>query len=235
MCLCVGKYPKRKKLQKNSCKMPPIKVILFEDNKKYTQSLLHYFDDDKDILLTATFATADNAVTIVHTHQPDIVLMDINMPPGISGIEAMNNIRKALPHIKVLILTAFDDYDKIFAALCGGAAGYILKSTNPDETAQAIKDISKYGGSYFSAPIAKKMSSFFADQFVTKQPTYVDLTPRQKEVLTNMVLGLNSKAIASKMQIGYDTVRDHIKGIYIKLHVNSAPEAVREAILRKLI
>lgn len=215
--------------------MPPIKVILFEDNKQYTESLLHYFDGDEDIFLAATFTTADNAVAIVHTHQPDLVLMDINMPPGISGIEAMNNIHKALPHIKVLILTAFDDYDKIFAALCGGAAGYILKSTNPDKTAQEIKDITKHGGSYFSAPIAKKMSSFFADQFVTRQPTYVDLTPRQKEVLTNMALGLTSKSIASKMQIGYDTVRDHIKGIYTKLHVNSAPQAVREAILRKLI
>jgi DNA-binding NarL/FixJ family response regulator len=215
--------------------MLPIKVILFEDNKQYTQSLLQYFEGDEEIFLAATFNTANNAVEIVNTYQPDIILMDIRMPPGISGIEAMNNIRKVLPHTKVLILTGFDDYDKIFAALCGGASGYVLKSTNPDETAQAIKDISKYGGSYFSAPIAKKMSSFFTDQAVTTQPTYVDLTPRQKTVLTNMVLGLSSKAIATKMQITYDTVRDHIKEIYSKLHVNSAPEAVREAILRKLV
>ena len=206
---------------------------MFDDNKNLRKSLEEYFSDSKEVYLAATFGNANEVLKYIREHQPDIVLMDIEMP-GTSGIEALQKIRKVHPDLKVLMLTVFDNDDKIFAALCNGASGYAIKNPNPMEIEQAIKDV-QTGGGHISPSIAAQVIRMMQHPLVKAQPDYVDLTDRQKDVLSCMVNGMSRKMIATNLEIGLDTVGDHIKHIYKRLHVNSASEAVREAILRKLV
>jgi DNA-binding NarL/FixJ family response regulator len=154
--------------------------------------------------------------------------------PGLSGIEAMVQIKTAYPDTKVLIHTVFEDEHRIFSAICGGASGYVLKSPDPDDLLQAIQDVYA-GGAHMSPAIAAKALRMFQNQFVTTQPTYVELTDREREILTCMVKGMSYKMIADACCISFHTVHYHIKHIYEKLHVNSAPEAVVKAIEQKLV
>jgi DNA-binding NarL/FixJ family response regulator len=210
-----------------------ITIVLFEDNKSLRQSLTRYFDATNTVFLAGAYGDANEAVAKVRKHRPDVVLMDIQMP-GLSGIEAMQRIIATYPNAKVLIHTVFEDEHRIFTALCGGASGYVLKSPDPDDVLQAIHDVYN-GGAHMSPTIAAKALRMFQSQFVTTQSTYVDLTERERDVLTCMVRGMSYKMIADACTISFHTVHYHIKHIYEKLHVNSAPEAVVKAIEQKLI
>ena len=210
-----------------------ITIVLFEDNKSLRQSLTQYFNATDAVFLAGAYADANEAVAKIRKHRPDVVLMDIQMP-GLSGIEAMQRIIAVYPDSKVLIHTVFEDEHRIFTALCGGASGYVLKSPDPDDVLQAIQDVYN-GGAHMSPTIAAKALRMFQNQFVTTQPTYVDLTERERKILTCMVRGMSYKMIADACAISFHTVHYHIKHIYEKLHVNSAPEAVVKAIEQKLV
>ena len=210
-----------------------VRAIMFEDSRTFRNTISEYFEGSDKVYLAAAFANADDAVAQVKKYQPDVVLMDIQMP-GTSGLEALRNIKRVSPNTKVLMLTSFDDDDKIFAAICNGASGYLLKDDNPDKVETAIGDIEN-GGANMSPSIARKAMDMFKNNMIKGEPEYANLTPRQKEVLTCLVDGLSYKMIAAKLNISYETVSDHIKLIYKKLHVNSASEAVREAIVRRLV
>lgn len=213
--------------------MEKISIILFEDNKSYRQSLSLYLKSEEGLLLLAEYPDANDAVSKIRKHKPDVVLMDIQMP-GISGIEAMQKIKGSFPDTKVLIQTVFEDEHRIFSAICGGASGYVLKSPDPTELIRAIYDVME-GGACMSPTIALKALNMFKNQFVQAQPTYVDLSDREREVLSHMVKGMSYKMIADVCCISYDTVHFHIKNIYKKLHVNSAPEAVAKAIEGRMV
>lgn len=210
-----------------------IRVILFEDNKRFRKSLIDFFNTSDEIFVAAGFDHANDAAKRVKEFQPDVVLMDIQMP-GKSGLEALREVQTALPGTRVLMLTSFDDDDMIFTALCNRASGYALKSSSPDELQQAIHEVHG-GGRYLTPSLAAKVYGLMQNHVVQTQANYVPLTDRQKEVLQAMVDGLSRKMIADKLDIHHDTVGDHLKEIYRKLHVNSAPEAVREAIRNKII
>jgi DNA-binding NarL/FixJ family response regulator len=210
-----------------------ISVVLFEDNKSYRQGLSLYLANTEGLLFAGAYPDANDAVAKIRKHQPDVVLMDIQMP-GVSGIEAMQKIKARFPDTKVLIQTVFEDDHRIFAAICGGASGYVLKNPNPDELIKAIFDVMQ-GGACMSPTIALKALNMFKNQFVQAQPTYIDLSDREREVLSLMVKGMSYKMIADVCCISYDTVHFHIKNIYKKLHVNSAPEAVVKAIEGKMV
>lgn len=210
-----------------------IRIVLFEDNKSFRQNLSLFLASQNDVFLAGSYGDANEAVAKIRKHKPDVVLMDIQMP-GISGIEAMQKIKAAYPDTKVLIQTVFDDDHKIFAAICGGASGYVLKNPNPDVMLQAINDVAN-GGAHMSPAIAVKVLTMFQHQFVQAQPTYVDLTDREREVLGCMVKGMSYKMIADACCLSYHTVHWHVKNMYEKLHVNSAPEAVAKAIEGKLV
>lgn len=210
-----------------------ITIVLFEDNKSLRQSLTRYFDSTEEVFLAGAYEDANEAVAKIRKHRPDVVLMDIQMP-GLSGIEAMLNIKASYPDTKVLIHTVFEDEHRIFSAICGGASGYVLKSPDPDDLLRAIQDVYA-GGAHMSPGIAAKALRMFQNQFVTAQPTYVALTDRERDVLTCMVKGMSYKLIADACCISFHTVHYHIKHIYEKLHVNSAPEAVVKAIEQKLV
>jgi DNA-binding NarL/FixJ family response regulator len=212
--------------------MTKIRAILFEDNKKFQRELTSFFDASDKVYVTACFDDAQEAVKQVRDYKPDVVIMDIEMPV-VSGIDALQAIKKVFPETKVLLLTGIEAEDKIFAALCFGASGYALK-TDEDGIERAVEDVDN-GGAYFSPSVAAKIARLFQNHFVRTQPNHVELTTKEKDVLTDMVEGLKSKAIAQKRLMAFDTVRGHVKEIYAKLHVNSAQEAVREAILRGLV
>jgi DNA-binding NarL/FixJ family response regulator len=210
-----------------------VRAIMFDDSRTFRNTISDYFEESDRVFLAAALANADDAVAQVKKYQPDVVLMDIEMP-GTTGLEALRQIKAVSPNTKVLMLTSFDNDDQIFAAICCGASGYLLKSDDTELVEKAIGDIEN-GGANMSPSIARKAMDMFKQHMVKGEPEYANLTPRQKEVLTCLVDGLSYKMIAAKLSISYETVSDHIKLIYKKLHVNSASEAVREAIVRRLV
>jgi DNA-binding NarL/FixJ family response regulator len=210
-----------------------ISILLFEDNKNLRESLALYLAGTDGLWLSGAFADATDAVKLVRKYKPDVVLMDIQMP-GISGIEAMRAIKQVNSEVKVLIQTVFENDDKVFAAICAGANGYILKTPKPENYVNAIIDVYN-GGSHLTPSIAAKVLAMFQSQFVMKEQTYVSLTNREKEILQCMVKGMSYKMIADACSISFSTVHSHIKNIYEKLHVNSAPEAVVKALEMRLV
>ncbi len=205
-----------------------IRVILFEDNKNFRESLSLFLASSENIWLIGAYPDASESLNLVKKNNPDVILMDIQMP-GISGIEAMMAIKAKMPDAKILMQTIHDEDDKIFAAICAGANGYILKNSKPEQYLQAIEEVS-LGGSHLSPSIASKVLNMFQNQFVKEQASYVDLSKREQEILKCLVKGMSYKLIADKCFISINTVCSHIKHIYEKLHVNSAPEAIMKAI-----
>ena len=210
-----------------------INVVLFEDNKSFRQSLAQYLESADDICFSGAYPDANEVMSKIRKHKPDVVLMDIQMP-GLSGLDALQKIKSTHPETKVLMQTVFEDEHRIFSAICGGASGYVLKSPDPDVILQAVREVNS-GGAHMSPTIAAKVMKMFQNQFVQKQSTYVELTEREKEVLGCMVKGMSYKMIADACCLSYHTVHWHVKNIYEKLHVNSAPEAVARAIEGRLV
>jgi len=156
--------------------------------------------------------------------------MDIDMP-GKNGIEALKEIKENYPKTEIVMLTVFEDRDNVFEAVCAGASGYLLKNATPELIARSIKEVMK-GGAAMSPVIARKTLQFF--QKPLKQDAF-KLTAQEQQVLKLLIEGLSYKMIAAKMNVVIDTIRYHIKKIYDKLHVHSAPEAVAKAIRDRLV
>jgi DNA-binding NarL/FixJ family response regulator len=210
-----------------------IRVIIFDDNHMLLDSVSMLIEETDGMELAGAFSECTRVVADVKETQPDVVIMDIDMPQ-INGIEAVRLIRIEFPLLPILMQTVFDDDEKVFAALKAGAVGYILKNTEPDNILQAVKEVHN-GGAPMSPSIARKVLLQFRSS--EDKHTFEDykLTARENEVLQLLVLGLPIKLIADKMFITYDTVRAHIKKIYQKLHVASMTEAVAKAINQKLL
>lgn len=187
------------------------------------------------LLCCGAFADAEDIDFKIKRTQPDVVLMDIEMP-GADGVTSTRYIVKHFPAIKILIQTVFDDDDKIFSAVCAGASGYILKSTTPAKMVESLEQVYE-GGSPMTPSIASRVLKLFqqyAPAFKDPEENYV-LSAREKEVLTLMIEGHNLPVIAGKLFISYETVRTHVKRIYKKLHVASASEAVVKALRERLV
>lgn len=205
---------------------------MFEDDRMFRESLKAYWHSSDDIFVVAEFENADRAISKIRKYQPDVILMDIEMP-GISGLNALAKIIEQDPEAKVLIVTQFLNDDKIFAAICNGAKGYVLKS-DVEKIEEAIKNV-YMGGGHMTPSIALRVMELFQSSMEKEQVEDANLTQREMDVLGCMVEGKNYKMIADYLNIAYTTVNSHVKNIYKKLHVHSAPEAVREAIRRRLV
>ena len=179
--------------------------------------------DNADFTLAGSFSHCLDVIENIQDTKPDVVIMDIDMP-GMNGIEGVTQIHKNFPTLQILMLTVFDDDEKVFAAIRAGAGGYMLKNTEPANLLHAISEVYN-GGAPMTPNIARKVLQQFQTLLPGEKAEY-NLSLREKEVLRLLVDGLSYKMIAGKLNITYDTVRAHMKKIYEKLHVASMTEAV---------
>lgn len=213
-----------------------IRVAIFEDNKLVRDALEAILNGTQGFKCSGAFADVNNLERDIKRSQPDVVMMDIELP-GLNGIEATEILQEKFPCVKILIQTVFDDSEKIFNALCAGASGYILKNDPPSKLLQAVHEVFN-GGAPMSSSIAKKILQFFQNKNVILIPVEAmdyQLSEREKEILTLMTGGHNFKTIAEKSFISYETVRTHVKKIYKKLHVASRSEAILKAQQQRLV
>jgi DNA-binding NarL/FixJ family response regulator len=210
-----------------------IKVAIFEDNKSLRESLQQLINSVDDMVCTGAFPNAAKLIRNIEMANPDVVMMDINMP-GISGIEAVQLIRERFPNVGIMMQTVFEDNDKIFAAICAGASGYMLKKTAPQKMIEAIRE-TYLGGAPMTASVAVKVLQMFRSQSAASKNEFIELSEREKEILALLVQGKSYKTVASECFISIDTVSTHVRHIYEKLHVHSKSEAVAKAINQKLI
>lgn len=201
-----------------------IKLGIIEDEPLVRENLQQFFEGFPNVNVTIS---ANSVESFLEQYSPaikvDVLLLDINLP-GISGLEGIRHIKYLLPDLDILILTAHDDSEHIFKALCAGAASYMSKRSSLKTIGEAVVIVSQ-GGAYMSPGIARKVIEHFAPK---KQESEDLLTPRQLQIVQGLVDGLSYKLIADKYMISMETVRDHIKKIYKKLQVNSKAEVIRK-------
>jgi DNA-binding NarL/FixJ family response regulator len=220
--------------RKNSLEYDMIKVALVEDNQTIREGLSALINGTEGYKCVAAFRDCETFLNKLNQLEVDVVLMDIGLP-GMSGIEGVAQAVKKNPDLNILMLTIYEDSEKVFDALCSGASGYLVKKTPPAKLLEAIKDAHD-GGSPMSSGIARQVINAFKE---TKAKTSNDedykLSSREIEVLNLLADGYNYQEIAESMFISVDTVRHHIRNIYKKLHVHSQSEAVAKAIRKKII
>lgn len=211
-----------------------IRVTIFEDIREIRDLLAETIRVAEELILTGAYPNANEVVKIIRRDKPDVVLMDIQMP-GITGIEAVQQIKAAFPDVQILMQTVFEDNARIFASICAGASGYILKDSSPERYIEAIIEVSQ-GGSPMPPVIARKVWTMFQQQ---NQPfakeSYKELSANEQKVLDCLVKGMSYKLIADECSISISTVNFHLKNIYRKLHVNSATEAISKAVKRQIV
>jgi DNA-binding NarL/FixJ family response regulator len=209
-----------------------IRVVIFEDNLLLRESLYQLINGTAGLNCTGAFANCDDIIFNIKKTIPQVVLMDIQMP-GKSGIEGVKMIHEQFPEIKIIMQTVVEDDEKIFASICNGASGYLLKNTAPARLLQAIVEVNE-GGAPMTPSIAQKVLEKFRSNSPVSSKELNDLSDREKEILECLVEGMSYKMIASFCKISIDTVRFHIRHIYEKLHVSSKSEAVGKAMKGKM-
>ena len=207
-----------------------LSVLIYEDNNLLRESVAAMIETSAELKLEAAFEHVLNVEAELKAYNPDVVLMDIDMP-GMTGIEAVQKIRRFNSQVPIIMLTVFDDNAHVFEALQSGASGYLLKKHISTKLFNAITEVME-GGAPMSPSIARMV---LASMRKPISGNSYQLTTREKEILTSLSKGNSYKLIASEFSISIDTVRTHIKKIYEKLHVHSQTEAVSKAINEKIV
>lgn len=198
------------------------KVAIVEDNKTTREGLETIVNLSTDFRCICTCATAEEALRVLPAKEPELVLMDIQLP-NMSGVDCVARLKALLPEVKAIMVTVYEDPDRIYSALRAGASGYLLKRSTPEEVLDAMREVQQGGGA-MSGEIARKVIGYFRGQATTTAE--VDqLTAREREVLELVVNGLSNKEIADRLSVTVAAVRFHLKHIYQKLHVHSRTEA----------
>ncbi len=211
-----------------------IRIVIIEDVEEVRQGLRYLLSLDPQIEVLKTFSSAEPFLeSFPLLTIPDIVLMDIGLP-GINGIEATSRIIEKYPETSILMLTIFEEEDKILSAIQAGATGYILKNTDPGELVAQIKSINS-GGSPISPSIARKILKEFRKEKLYKEKRDYNLTPREKDIFKGIVEGLTYREISKRYNIASSTVKKHILHIYQKLEVNSKVEFIKKVLEEELI
>lgn len=198
-------------------------IALVEDDEALRETLAEILSASPSWKLVATYPSAEEALAAMSAGCPQIVLMDIQLP-GISGIECVSRLKVLHPAALVMMVTVYDNNDRIFDALAAGASGYLLKRDAPTKLLEALDDLIA-GGSPMSSAIARKVVQHFQKAPPSKNEDH-NLTPREKQILELLVKGGLYKEIAWDLGIGVETVRTHLHNIYAKLHVRTRTEAV---------
>jgi len=200
-----------------------IKVSIVDDDDGIRSSLASLIRRAPALKLMGDYADAETALRELPRKEPDVVLMDINLP-GMNGVECVRQLKSALPKLQVLMLTVYEDSDSLFKSFRAGASGYLLKRTASARLLEAIKDVHE-GGSPMTPQLARRVVQFFSAPLQEDSP-FSKLTPGEREFLDQLANGYTYKEIADRMKITIDTVRSYVRTVYEKLHVHSRTEAV---------
>src|SRR5687768_15954513 len=209
-----------------------IGICIVDDNKDIRSALEQIIQMSEGCHLLGAYESARDALKYIPMVKPDVVLMDINLGEGESGIDCVRHLKADHPEILFMMCTVYEDDEKIFEALTAGANGYILKKTAPHKLLEAIRDL-QAAGAPMSSQIARKVVEAFQQRQVTEQPftehkSLKLLSNREKEILELLAKGLLYKEIAAQLFISQETVRKHVYHIYEKLYVNNRVEAINK-------
>jgi len=198
------------------------RIAIVEDSRVIRESLMEFVQTDPELRCVCACATAEEALKVVPEHQPEIVLMDIQLP-NLSGIECAAQLKQLMPALQIIMVTVYEDTDRIFRALRAGASGYLLKRCTAAELVAAIHEV-RLGGAPMSREIARKVIFSF-QQPLAAAAEVAELSPREREILELLAAGHPNKTIADRLGLTDGTVRWHLRHVYDKLHVRSRTEA----------
>ncbi len=205
-------------------------IAIVEDDRITRESLEAIINHSPDFRCVGACATAEEALKRIPALRPEVVLMDIQLPK-MSGVECVAKLKEALPSVQVIMVTVYEDAERIFCALRAGASGYLLKRSTAEQVLNGIHDVLQ-GGVPMTGGIARKVISHFHEEEAAKADVAA-LSVREREVLDLLVAGLASKEIAERLGVSVPTVRWHLRSIYQQLHVHSRVEAVLKVRPRK--
>lgn len=210
----------------------PLRVLIVEDDRVVREGLSLIIDGTPGYVCVGAFGSVEEALKLSDSVQPDVMLLDINLP-GMSGSEGVKVFRTKYPALQVLMLTVYAEQNRVFESICNGASGYLLKKTPPTRLLEAIREAHE-GGAPMSPEIARKVVTLFQQTAAPAQSLY-QLTPQETRLLKLLADGYSYQSAAAQLNISINTIRNYIRSIYEKLHVNSKSEAVSKALRHHLI
>jgi len=205
----------------------PIRVLIADDHTLFREGLMALLDSVPEIEVVATVEDGHQAIAAAAEHQPDVILMDLQMPE-VNGIEATRQIVQSSPHIGVIVVTMFEDDDSVFSAMRAGARGYILKGADQNDMIRAIQAVAR-GEALFGPSIATRLMNYFAPPVESPPQVFPELTEREREILELVAQGLSNAEIAARLTISLKTVRNHVSNIFNKLQVTDRVQAALRA------
>lgn len=197
-------------------------VVIIEDGAWMRENLARELNRAQGLRCINSYRTAEQALEGVQADQPDVVIVDINLP-GMDGVQCVRHLKAVVPQAQCLMLTVYEESEKIFNSLLAGASGYLLKRNSTEELVEAIRQV-REGGAPMSSSIARKIVAHFHQAGAQKSDVGA-LSPREQQVLDLMAKGASSKEIATQLSLSVETIRMNVKHIYSKLHVHSRGEA----------
>jgi DNA-binding NarL/FixJ family response regulator len=209
-----------------------IRVAIVEDRREIREGLSVLISGTPGFDCAGSYRSVEEALEKTSSQPPDIVLMDIGLP-GMSGIEGLRIFKERYPKMLLIMLSVYDDDERIFDAMCAGASGYLLKKTPPARLLESIREVME-GGAPMSPEVASRVIALFREIRPPERAEY-DLTPHETRLLKLLVEGHNYKTAAAELNVSVHTVSFHLRSIYEKLQVHSKSEAVAKAVLKRLI
>ena len=227
--------PKEPQIQSNLSAAPPvtvIKVAIIEDQRDIRECLTFLINGTEGYSCTGSYRSMEEALDKISHQLPDVVLSDIGLP-GMDGIEGARILKERYPNLLLLMLTVYDDDERIFDAMCAGASGYLLKKTPPARLIESLREAVQ-GGAPMSPEVARRVITLFREIRPPERADY-ELTPHETRVLKLFVEGHNYKTAAAELGVSVNTVNFHVRSIYEKLQVHTRSEAVAKALLNRLV
>jgi DNA-binding NarL/FixJ family response regulator len=228
-----GHMPNEPHTQPNSSTQAPvIRVAIIEDQRDIRECLTFLVNGTEGYSCTGSYRTMEEALDKIGPQLPDVVLSDIGLP-GMDGIEGVRILKERYPDLLLLMLTVYDDDERIFDAMCAGASGYLLKKTPPARLIDSLREAVQ-GGAPMSPEVARRVIALFREIRPPERDDY-ELTPHETRLLKLFVEGHNYKTAAAELGVSVNTVNFHVRSIYEKLQVHTRSEAVAKALLNRLV